>query len=296
MKIGTTFSGIGSPEQALKNLSISHSVEWACDICKFAKQTYLANHECKQFYDDITKIDVDTLSDIDLYVFGFPCQSYSSNGKRLGLEDHRGKLIYYSLEILLKKKPKYFIAENVKGLLTHDGGNTFNIIIDAFQQCGYSVQYKLLNTKEYGIPHNRPRIYIVGVRNDLNDGFDVFQHEFIECPSLDSFLETNIDSKYLLSENSIRHCTTTKFKSDVVCVDPKIAKCIRTSKKTYYKFGEVYRVLTNIEMLRLQGFPEDFKIVVSDTQFNRQMGNTMTVNVVQSILKNIYTHESKTNI
>jgi DNA (cytosine-5)-methyltransferase 1 len=115
IKIGTTFSGIGAPEQTLKNLKIPHVTKWACDIDKYAKQTYLANHSCEKWYDDITKINVDELEYVDLYVFGFPCQAYSSQGLRGGLEDHRGKLIYYSLQILQEKQPKYFIAENVRG-------------------------------------------------------------------------------------------------------------------------------------------------------------------------------------
>lgn len=289
IKLGTTFSGIGAPEQALKNLNIDFSCEWACDIDKFCKQTYMANHECKTWYDDITKIDIENLSDIDLYVFGFPCQSYSSQGLKGGLEDHRGKLIYPSLKILEIKKPKYFIAENVRGLVSHNGGQTFEIIKKAFQDLGYNIYHKVLNTKDFGIPQNRPRVYIVGVKNDSNKEFSF--EEVKLHGRLEDFLDKEIQKECLLSKKFISYCQNPKFKSDKYIENPEIARCLRTSGKTYYKLNGVYRHLSTSEQKRLQGFPENFIMPVSHAQSSRQLGNTMTVNVVQSVLKNLLQHD-----
>jgi DNA (cytosine-5)-methyltransferase 1 len=184
MKVGTFFSGVGSPEQALKNLNINHSIEFACDIDKYARQTYLKNFNCKNFYEDITNLNMNNLSYVDLLVFGFPCQAFSVAGKRKGFEDTRGTLFYDALRYLKVHKPRFFIAENVKGLLFHDSGKTFQIIVDClaktvnyqysiipFDNLGYHIHYKVLNTKDFGIPQNRERIFIVGIRDDSDNNF-----------------------------------------------------------------------------------------------------------------------------
>ena len=168
MKVGTFFSGIGSPEQALLNLDVNHEIEFACDIDKYARETYLKNFDCKNMYEDITALDMKNLSYVDLLVFGFPCQAFSMAGKRGGFEDTRGTLFYDALRYLKEHKPRYFIAENVKGLLSHDSGKTFQTIIDClalttntqmslmpFDNLGYHIYHKVLNTKDFGIPQNR---------------------------------------------------------------------------------------------------------------------------------------------
>lgn len=286
IKIGTTFSGIGAPEQALKNLNIPHEVKWACDIDKFAKQTYFANHNCNTFYDDITKIDTDKLEPVDLYIFGFPCQSYSVQGLRGGLEDHRGKLIYYSLKILEKLKPDHFIAENVRGLLSHDKGKTFEIIKKSFIDLGYKLQIKLLNSKEYGVAQNRPRLYIIGTRNDLDEK-NVFINE-VKTVKLNEILDNPVKEKSLMNERQINYCLTTNFNSNRVVINPKIASCLLASGTKFYCIDGVYRFISVDEMKRLQGFNDDFIFPVSDNQAKKQLGNTMTVNVLQKIFENLY--------
>jgi len=149
LKIGTTFSGIGAPEQALKNLKIPHIVKWACDNDKYCKQTYFANHSCEKWYDDITTINIDELEYVDLYVFGFPCQDCSINGKK-DLNSGRTILVEYSLRIIEKIKPKYFIFENVKGLLSKKFSLFFNSIIENLSQnynlsfSNYKISAKLI--------------------------------------------------------------------------------------------------------------------------------------------------------
>jgi len=285
LTVGTTFSGIGAPEQAFKNLGLLYKVKWACDINKHAKKTWLANHECDIFYEDVTKLNMGTLEYVDIYIFGFPCQSYSSNGGRAGLEDHRGKLIYNSLEILKVKQPKYFIAENVEGLLTHDNGKTFQIILKAMVSQGYKVYWKLLNSKHFGVPQSRKRVYIVGIHNTIirNFSFDMYTDGI---KNIKDILETNIPHEYLLNERGIKHCMTTSFMSDRCYYDPMTAPCLRLNAD-YFCFNGVYRHLTTIEMKRLQGFPDEFKMPVSINQQVKQLGNSMTVNVIQSVLNNL---------
>lgn len=128
--LSTDFSGLGSPEEALKRLGVPHRVVFACERDKYARNSYYANHEPEIFYDDVTTRDNKTAPYSDMYVFGFPCQAFSIAGKQKGFEDTRGTLFFNSLDYINQKRPRTFIAENVKGLLSHDNGKTFRTIID----------------------------------------------------------------------------------------------------------------------------------------------------------------------
>ena len=393
MKVGTFFSGVGSPEQALKNLKINHSIEFACDIDKFAKQTYLKNFSCKNFYEDITKLNMNNLSYVDLLVFGFPCQAFSMAGKRRGFDDTRGTLFYDALRYLKEHRPRYFIAENVKGLLSHDSGKTFQTIIDClaktinyqysiipFDNLGYHIHYKVLNTKDFGIPQNRERIFIVGIRDDSDNNFR-FPKKINLNTKLKDLLENKVDDKYYLSEeqqkrllertevdinnvdeptcfdvynkklvkntsicltephhNNLRLVTNSLYpisgdfkkggtghlsKTDGTsyCLDTgntqavefiadyrtdeglrirkdNVSPCLTSSMKDDFnlKFtacnpplvkNKKIRRLTPIECERLQGFPDNHTKGVSDTQRYKQMGNTISVNVMEAIFKNL---------
>ena len=352
MKVGTFFSGIGSPEQALLNLGINHEIEFACDIDKYARETYLKNFDCKNMYQDITALDMKDLSYVDLLVFGFPCQAFSMAGKRGGFEDTRGTLFYDALRYLKEHKPRYFIAENVKGLLSHDSGKTFQTIIDClalttntqmslmpFDNLGYHIYYKVLNTKDFGIPQNRERIFIVGIRDDADNNFK-FPKEINLKNKLKDLLQINVNDKYYLSDKMIEgfknHKNKHKEKGNGFQWNPKdlekdnIANCLRanaalcptdntiithslyprssktnkggtghlskTDGTTYcldtgnaqaIEKNNKIRRLTPIECERLQGFPDNHTKGVSDTQRYRQCGNTITVNVIEAILKNL---------
>ena len=340
MKVGTFFSGVGSPEQALNNLGVKHEIEFACDIDKYAKQTYLKNFDCKQFYTDITKLDMKDLSYVDLLVFGFPCQAFSMAGKRGGFDDTRGTLFYDALRYLKEHRPRYFIAENVKGLLSHDNGKTFQTIIDClasttntqmsimpFDNLGYHIYYKVLNTKNFGIPQNRERIFIVGIRDNEDNNFR-FPKEIPLKLKLKDILQKNYDTKYFLSEKMIagifksnfrerkpininKVSTCLKIGGDVPCFEvtshslyPRSSKtkkggtghlskkdgtsyCLDTGNNLAIEKHNNLRKLTPIECERLQGFPDNHTEGVSDTQRYKQMGNTITVNVIQEIIKNL---------
>lgn len=216
IKVGTFFSGVGSPEQALINLGIEHEIEFACDIDKYARQTYLKNFDCKNMYDDITSLNMKDLSPVDLLVFGFPCQAFSMAGKRGGFDDTRGTLFYDALRYLQEHRPRYFIAENVKGLISHDNRKTFRTILDClsktenyqfqlspFDNLGYHVHYKVLNTKDFGVPQNRERIFIVGIRDDADNNF-TFPKPFDLENKLKDVLENDVDDKYYLSNQRIK--------------------------------------------------------------------------------------------
>ena len=218
MKIGTDFSGIGSPEMALKMLGIEHEQVFACEIDKYARKSFEAVHGSpKNFYNDITTRDHSTVPQLDLYCAGFPCQSFSMAGKREGFEDVRGTLFFNVAEFIKVNQPKVFVLENVKGLLSHDGGKTFQTIISLLTDnggtangqmfipyfedgLGYHIYYKVLNTKEHGIPQNRERIFIVGFREFREFSFPKpFPLEL----RLKDMLQDNPEYKYFLSDKML---------------------------------------------------------------------------------------------
>ncbi len=157
-----TFSGIGGFKIALERLGFE-SIGF-CDNDKYATQLYSEYFDTTNevYYDDIRNIKTDELPDFDIFCGGFPCQSFSIAGKRRGFDDIRGTLFFEVARILRDKKPKYFLLENVKGLLNHDSGRTFTTIIEVLSDLGYQVQWQLLNSKFFGVPQNRERVYIVG--------------------------------------------------------------------------------------------------------------------------------------
>lgn len=364
IKLATMFSGIGAIEFALKRLNLNYKIIFASDNDKFVKQSYFANYKIDEasWYDDVQKIDGKKYQNkIDLLVGGSPCQSFSMVGKRRGFNDTRGTLFYEFARVIKESKPKVFIYENVKGLLSHDKGETFETIKATFNELGYSYFYKVLNSKDYGIPQHRERIFVIGFKNK-NEKFD-FPKAIKLKNSMQDFLEDYIDSKYYLKEKGIKFVTSSKnrqkrytqingeialcqkanqqfnwhgdfvfelqaekefdeFIFDVNQVEEKYylsdkvrdyvlntgTKNFRTTIKTdlevarpllqsmhkmhragvdnyvTHNKGRI-RKLTPKECLRLMGFRDDFEQVVSDTQMYRQAGNSIVVDVLIALLK-----------
>lgn len=252
LKVGTDFSGIGSPETALKRLNIPHENVFACDIDKYAKASYLELHDPGKFYDNIATRDHSKVERLDLYVAGFPCQAFSYAGKREGFADEtRGTLFFDVAEFIRTNKPTCFILENVRGLVSHDKGRTFQTIIDILSNgggslngqvgldtidngLGYHVYYKILNSKDFGVPQNRERIFIVGFRNwrEFN-----FPKEMPLDKSLKDVLEDNVDEKFYLSQKMIdgfyKHKERHEKKGTGFKFEPKdgsgVANCLRAN-------------------------------------------------------------------
>jgi len=218
IKVGTDFSGIGSPEAALKRLNIPHHNVFACDIDKYAKKSFLELNKPDNFYEDITKRDYKEVPQLDLYVAGFPCQSFSLAGQRKGFNETRGTLFFNVAEFIKVNQPECFILENVKGLLSHDSGKTYQTITDVLTNgggtlngqmgmdtiddgLGYHVYTQVLNTKDYGIPQNRERIFIVGFKQWRTFNFP---KKITLKLSLKDILEQQVPEKYYLSNKLIK--------------------------------------------------------------------------------------------
>ena len=252
LKVGTDFSGIGSPEAALRRLNLPHKNVFACEIDKFAKQSYLELNDPDTFYEDITTRNHSEVEQLDLYVAGFPCQAFSYAGKRKGFADEtRGTLFFDVAEFIRVNQPNCFILENVRGLVCHDKGRTFQTITDILSNgggslngqvgldtidngLGYHVYYKILNTKNFGIPQNRERIFIVGFKNWREFRFP---KEFPLDITLKDLLEDDVNEKYYLSQKMIdgfnRHKERHEDKGTGFKWQPKsgddIANCLRAN-------------------------------------------------------------------
>jgi DNA (cytosine-5)-methyltransferase 1 len=211
INIGTSFSGIGAVEHALQRLGLKSNILFAGDIDQHVKKTYFANYriDSSSWHNDVTEFSAKKYKNkIDLLVGGSPCQSFSMVGKRLGFEDTRGTLFYEFARLIKESQPKVFIYENVKGLMNHDNGRTWKVILDVFHDLGYKISFKVLNSKDFGIPQHRERIFVVGFK-DHSVRFEFPSPIKLEH-TMQDFLEDFTDSKYYLKDKGVKFVTSTK--------------------------------------------------------------------------------------
>ena len=367
IRLATMFSGIGAVEHAFQRLKLNHRIVFAGDIDDKCKKSYFANYEINPFdwFSDARQFDAHKYAgQVDLLVGGAPCQAFSMVGKRLGFEDARGTLFYEFARVINETRPKVFIFENVKGLTNHDGGRTWNVIHSIFSELGYQVCYRVLNSKDYGIPQHRERIFCIGFREQRDFSFPApipLEYRMYD------FLEDYVDSKYFLREKGVKFVTShknrekfyTQINGDIqLCqkrnqqfnwhgdfvyhpvaedeqvdeafdefifnvkeveekyyLSEKVAKYVlcsgtknfKTSTETdldvarpllqsmhkmhragvdnYVTFKGRIRKLTPRECMRLMGFKDSYKIVVSDTSAYQQAGNSIVVDVLIALLK-----------
>lgn len=285
------------------------------------KKSYFANYDINEekWFEDIRFINgFPFRNKIDIFVGGSPCQSFSIIGKRAGLDDTRGTLFYEYARLIDEIQPKVFIYENVPGMLTHNCGNTWKVIKEVFESLGYKLFFNILNSKDYGIPQNRKRLFVIGFKDKTKD-FDFPKKTSLEKTVFD-FLEDNIEPKYYLGKKGFEFVTNEKYKNrarvnneiiqtqkanqqfnwngDFIFEELDFNKHTQDILKRAY-IGEykkkkgVIRQLTHRECMRLMGFPDSYKIVVSNVWAYRQAGNSIVVNVLEAIIRSIYKDEIK---
>ncbi len=301
-KIIDLFAGIGGTRLGFHQTGRTKSV-FSSEIDKFAVKTYQAN-----FGDipvgDITKIDEHDIPDHDILVGGFPCQAFSQAGKKLGFEDTRGTLFFEIARILSIKKPKAFLLENVKNLLLHDHGRTYRVIEDTLVELGYDVNLLVYKAKDFGVPQNRERIYIVGFNKEKVPNYASFVKPVPPCPTtrVGDILETDVDQKYTISDQlwaghqRRKRDNKQAGKGFGYSLFDANSPYTNTISARYYKDGSEIlisqnnnnpRKLTPREAARLQGFPDDYIIPVSDTQAYKEFGNSVAVPVIKAIAEEI---------
>lgn len=291
------FAGIGGirlPFDAMGGRCVFSS-----EMDKFAKETYYANFR-EVPHGDITKIHPADIPPFDLLLAGFPCQPFSQAGLQRGFDDARGTLFFSIAKIIKEHHPKVVFLENVKRLKTHNNGHTYRVIEETLKQCGYTVSSQILAAKDFGIPQNRERIYIVGLKEGQTFSFP---RPTFEKTCVGRILQDVVDDRYTLSDRL--WAGHQKRKQDHIhkgngfgySLFHHASPYTNTLSARYYKDGSEIlidqgpeknpRKLTPREAARLQGFPDTFKIVVSDVQAYKQFGNSVCVPVIGAIAKNL---------
>ncbi|WP_202117478.1 DNA cytosine methyltransferase [Clostridium chromiireducens] len=356
LKIATTFSGIGAAEFALKRLKVDYEVVFACDNAEielvedeekirqklaqidnyqekkayidslvprkktnFVKKSYMENYEIDEnhYHHDVRFLDGKQYENqVDLFIGGSPCQSFTLFGYQKGLEEARGTLFYEFARLIKEIQPKAFIYENVQGLVKHDGGKTWKVVQRVFDSLGYNVHYQVLDAVDYGIPQKRRRIFIVGFKDHSKEfSFPItkeltftMQDFLVENTKEGNFIAQGeeihltkspgiVEDKYFLSDRvlpGIMSHGTNGFNMKPE-IDLSIARPLMSTMHKLHRAGVDNYVTTNgrirrlmpRECLRLMGFTDDFKQVVSNTQMYRQAGNSVVVDVLMAIIKEI---------
>ncbi|MGC1473845.1 MAG: DNA cytosine methyltransferase [Psychroserpens sp.] len=304
LKFIDLFCGIGgfrvAFEEACEENDIQPDCVFSSDIDKYAQESYEANFGEKPF-GDITKINENDIPDHDILFGGFPCQPFSIIGQMKGLNDTRGTLFFDIARIIEAKRPKAFILENVKQLVGHDQGKTLKVIVQSLKDLGYHVQYSVLNALDYGLPQKRERVVIVGHREPI-----MFTFPNPEKPykSLNEILETKVEEKYFASDfiqekrkdkhkSSYYPSIWHENKSGNICSYP-YSCALRSGASHNYLLVNGERRLTPREMFRLQGFPDWYKIVVSDAQAKKQAGNAVPVNMIKAVVQKLLPYVAST--
>jgi len=317
MKYFSMFSGIGGFELGIHQAYFDQStdphtpLDYQCvgysEIDKYAIQIYEQHFNHKN-YGDATKINASELPDFDLLVGGFPCQAFSIAGKRGGLDDTRGTLFYDIARIAKEKRPQHLLLENVKGLLSHNNGRTFKLIISTFAELGYNLEWQVLNSKNFGVPQNRERVFIIGHLGaccgrqvfPLGESGELSAQERLDTPPSISAL-TSTDYKGASKQRpnlvvpTMQEITKNVSDAQRVYKSSGIAKTLKglgggLGAKTGMYEVEPMRIrrLTPTECERLQAYPDGWTEGVSDTQRYKTLGNSVTVSVIEEIIKRLY--------
>jgi len=236
------------------------------EIDKYAIKTY-ERHFKHDNYGDATKINPTELPDFDLLVGGFPCQAFSIAGKRKGFDDTRGTLFFDIARILAEKRPRHMVLENVKGLLSHDGGKTFQTILGVLSDLGYRVEWQVLNSKDFGVPQNRERIYFVGhLRGECRgEVFPIINTHRQATKPIQGHYTNTLTARYEAAQATGSYIIESELNAQI-------------------------RRLTPLECERLQGFPDGWTAGESDTQRYKMCGNAVTVNTVEAVMEKLTQH------
>ena len=296
LRVFEAFAGYGSQSIALRNLGIEYEVVAISEIDKYAIKAYEAIHGPTNNLGDICKIDPKDIPDHDLFTYSFPCQDLSVAGKRAGLgKGTRSGLLYECEKIIEAKRPKYLLLENVKNLVGKKFKPQFDEWLGYLEGLGYTNYWKVLNAKDYGVPQNRERVFVVSILGE-HKPYE-FSSEKELATNVYDFLEKNIDDKYYLSDNAIATIKKHEPKRDVNIMPTLTTELAHNwgknaTPRICKALGE-YRRLTPREAFRFMGL-NDFDIDkiqaagISNTQQYKMAGNSIVVNVLEAIFKNLF--------
>lgn len=327
IKLLSLFSGIGAFEKALHNLNINYELLAYSEIDKYASKAYSLIHKVNEGMNvgDVRNIDTSRINNKpDLITYGFPCQDISLAGSQNGFikdgKQTRSCLFFEALRIIKETKPKYAIAENVKNLTSKRFRSTFGIVLHSLEDAGYNNYCKILNSKDFGIPQNRERLFIVSIRKDIDNGEFKFPYGFPLKLRLKDMLEDKVNNKYYQSDKRIVHFINTMMNKQQYVI--QIGNCCPTKTRKNPNQGRIYdyngisptithtdggnnkpmilenhnqkiRIVTPKECFRLMGFnDEDINICyankISDSQLYKMAGNSIVVDVLEHIFIKLF--------
>ena len=277
VRVFSMFSGIGGFELGIEQSDINTELVGYAEIDKYAILIFEKQFTGVTNYGDATAITASNLPDFDLLVGGFPCQAFSIAGKQQGFSDTRGTLFFDIARICAEKRPRYLVLENVKGLLSHDGGQTFQTILRVLADLGYRVEWQVLNSKNFGVPQNRERVFIVGYLGERS-GQEIFPlTTYSQSASVVALQQLNkAESQGNRIYDSSGLATTLASQAGGL-----------GAKTGLYQIDTQVRRLTPTECERLQGFPDGWTAGLSDTQRYKTLGNAVTVPVVTAVINQL---------
>lgn len=314
VSLATDCSGMETPVMALRNLGVEVDHLFSCDINPHVKSTIMANFPPKVWYDDLMARDNSTAKKADLYLAGFPCQPFSLAGLQQGFSDKKGRgTVFFKVrEYIEVAQPRAFVLENVVGLVRIQKGKYLKDILESLEELGtYTIHHQILDTKEHGVPQNRKRIYFVGLRKNADRGTFSYP-EPVQMPSIDKFLDRKrgkVDATMLPPTSSgTAHANVIKVIKElqeqghdpftenwIADIDSSgyrmsyrkdVSPCLTCSRAGGHWITSRGRRMNKTEMMRLQAMTtpaEGFKVVVSEPQLGRQIGNAMSVNVLERL-------------
>jgi len=292
------FAGIGGIRLPFEELGYKNV--FSSEIDPAACKTYEANFGDKP-HGDITKIDEKDIPEHDLLLAGFPCQAFSIMGKKLGFADTRGTMFFEIERILKHHKPKAILLENVKQLVTHDKGRTLTVILEALKNIGYFVKWKILNALNFGLPQKRERIVIVGflneaVANSFSLHFEPVSYDLKKVLENDNDVDKSLFASERILKKRKERTSTKQIVYPSIWHENKAgnisvleyACALRTGASYNYLLVNGYRRPSSRELLRLQGFPESYKIAVSHAEIRKQTGNSVPVSMIRAVTQRMH--------
>lgn len=291
MKVLSLFSGIGGFDLAAQRQG--HEIIGACEIDEYARQIYAERFPKIRIYEDATKIRPEKLPDFDLLCAGFPCQTFSTAGKRLGFKESRGTLFYEIARIAKEKRPRYLLLENVPGLLNHDKGKTFAEILYTLDELGYDAEWQIIDSEDY-VPQSRKRLFIIGHNRDTSYR-QIFPLGQLRELSSKQEKSASVRTFTFGDKTCGIHSQMTMIMLSNTKANIKQRKQARDktwtldTSNSYFAIlqDNKFRKLTPLECERLQGFPDNWTRGISDTQRYKCIGNAVTVPVVEYIIRQL---------
>jgi DNA-cytosine methyltransferase len=308
LRLLSLFSGIGAFEKALSNIGVDYELVNYCEIDKHASKAFSLIHGVDESLNlgDISKVTAESLPEADLMTYGFPCQDISALGNMSGLTNDEGKLtrsglFFEAMRIAKEKRPKYMVAENVKMLVSKKFKDSLDDMVKLLDELGYETNYRVLNSKDYGVPQSRGRVFIISIRKDISQEFNFPEPTELKKKASD-YYDGYVTDDHYISEAQMKYLSEFRLKKKYSSLNADIINCQTTKQgnlsnaQNFIQDKKGIRIMTSRELLALQGFDKsDADILLANgitkEQIGKMSGNSITVDVLEAIFRNLLTDQ-----